>query len=30
MFIMALYHIFHIVDQIELDKNIGNGVIQDL
>lgn len=30
MFIMMLYHIFHIVDQTELDKNIGNRVIQDL
>ena len=29
MFIMVLYHIFHIVDQTGLDKNIGNRVIQD-
>lgn len=30
MFIMMLYHVFHIVDQTELDKNIGNRMIQDL
>lgn len=29
MFIMVLYHIFHIVDQTELDKSIGKRVIQD-
>lgn len=29
MFIMVLYHIFHIVDQTELDKSIGERVIQD-
>jgi len=30
MFIMVLYHIFHIIDQTELDRNIGNRMIQDL
>lgn len=30
MFIMVLYHIFHIIAQTELDKNIGNRVVQDL
>lgn len=30
MFILALYDIFHIIDQTELDKNIGKRVIQDL
>lgn len=30
MFILALYDIFHITDQTELDKSIGKRVIQDL
>lgn len=29
MLIMVLYHIFHIVDQTELDKSTGERVIQD-